>query len=73
MTRSTTKKTTTRKAVADPLATVREDTPNAELTDLDRDPACAYCGRDATQRRKDSGRLVCDRHAARVGGEMGKL
>lgn len=59
------KKTTAKKTAAktsDPLAAIREDTPDPELTDLDRDTdACRYCGRDAV---KDG---LCEKHAARRG------
>lgn len=39
------------------------DTPNPELTDLDRDESCRYCGRDAVV---DG---MCEKHAARRGVE----
>lgn len=70
---TTTKKTAAKKAPAkkaaanpDPLAVVREDTPNPELTDLDADPACVYCGRTATARLVPRGSLVCDSHKKRA-------
>lgn len=74
MTRSTTKKTAAKKTAAkgsassadtDPLAAVRDDTPNPELTDLDREgDVCTYCGRDAVS-TISFGRKVCEKHAAR--------
>jgi hypothetical protein len=43
-------------------AAARADTPNPELTDLDRDTdACRYCGRDAVREG------MCEKHAARRG------
>lgn len=87
MTRSATKKAPTKKtapakkaAAPDPLAAVREDTPNPELTDLDRDPSCTYCGRDAVAkipaRPFNPEALVCERHMSRAetrGQEVEKL
>lgn len=78
----TTKKAAAKKApakkaaAADPLAAVREDTPNPELTDLDRDEACLFCGRDAVGRITSNGRPVCEVHKGRAEAleqEVGKL
>jgi len=75
MVRSTAKKATAKKT--DPLAAVRADTPNPEATDLDRDPACVYCGRDAVAKLPEKGgALVCAVHEARArtrGQEAKKL
>lgn len=61
------KKAPAKKAAAsDPLAVVRADTPNPELTDLDRDESCRFCGRDAVARIKSNGRPVCEVHRARA-------
>lgn len=63
------KKPAAKKATApksdDALAVVRADTPDPELTDLDRDPesVCRYCGRDAVTEG------LCEKHAARRGVE----
>lgn len=75
MTRNATKKAAPAKKAAakkpapkaaDPLADVRADTPNPELTDLDRDEPCRFCGRDAVARLTANGRPVCETHKSRA-------
>lgn len=58
MTRAATKKTTAKKTTA--KKSPARQRPVSELQ------TCVYCQRDATHKRADTGRLLCDRHTARA-------
>lgn len=58
MTRAATKKSAAKKSTTKkPAARQRPDS---------GPQTCVYCQRDATHKRADTGRLLCDRHTARA-------